>query len=143
MSVSVVVTIQLGMRATKTTCPECMKNSEWNEIDLKPPYLCRVCGYSMRERRCINYPKNIVTPLGQKVLTNQVSSGDKIVMYERFLSRFEQMKADGIMQETSTMYYKLKKSFQRRHVYLDQQSCLEVLFFAVFPNLPNQSYDEV
>jgi hypothetical protein len=27
---------------------------------LKVPYLCKVCGYSMIHKRCINYPKNIV-----------------------------------------------------------------------------------
>ena len=53
----------MGTRATKARCPNCEEHGEWSWIDLKPPYICRVCGYSMWEKRCINYPKNIVEPL--------------------------------------------------------------------------------
>jgi hypothetical protein len=48
----------VGTRATSTSCPNC---GRW--IELKLPYLCKVCGYSMIHKRCINYPKNIVRPL--------------------------------------------------------------------------------
>ncbi len=63
------VTSQLGTRATKTTCPNCKKQGKWYEIELKPPYICSACGYSMWEKRCINYPRNIIVSLQNTMTT--------------------------------------------------------------------------
>ena len=52
----------MGTKATSTSCPNCGK---W--IELKLPYLCKVCGYSMIHKRRINYPRNILRPLSPEM----------------------------------------------------------------------------
>gem|GEM_PF-3481623 len=55
----------MGVQARSARCPNCARQDKWRWIDLKPPYICKVCGYSMLEKRCINYPKDIILPLRQ------------------------------------------------------------------------------
>ena len=56
----------MGVKARTTFCPHCETKGRRSLIDLTPPYLCPVCGYSMVERRCIDYRKNTVTHLAEK-----------------------------------------------------------------------------
>ena len=63
----------LGARATKTMCPNCKKNMKESWIYLKPPYICVACGYSMWEKRCINYPRDIVIKDPHSNISSQLS----------------------------------------------------------------------